>query len=256
MLRRNQWICALLVIAGLQTAACAPKTSAAAGEKPAKVEAIDGSTLKRVTLTQKASERLDLATTPIVEEQSVRMRRVGGEVVAAPGANGAAAAGDGSVWVRVNLTESDYSQMDSSQPTRVLPLTADDDEDADTALVAEADEGVADDAEEATGSKALYYAVRAKDHGLQVGDHLLIEFAVKGSADTHKVVPYSAVLYDVKGDAWVYTNPEGLMFVRAPIEIDYILGPMAYLVDGPAVGTAVVTNGVAELYGAETGVGK
>src|SRR5438046_3940890 len=34
-----------------------------------------------------------------------------------------------------------------------------------------------------------------------------------------KVVPTSAVLYDAKGKTWVYTNPEGLVFVRHAIRI-------------------------------------
>ena len=68
-----------------------------------------------------------------------------------------------------------------------------------------------------------------------------------------KVVPTSAVLYDAKGKTWVYTNPEGLVFVRHAIRIDYIDGDRAVLSDGPASGTAVVTVGAAELLGTEYG---
>ena len=71
-----------------------------------------------------------------------------------------------------------------------------------------------------------------------------------------QVVPYAAVLYDAKGDTWVYTNPNPLTFVRHPIHIDYIEGDLAVLSDGPAAGTAVVLVGAAELFGAETGIGK
>ena len=42
---------------------------------------------------------------------------------------------------------------------------------------------------------------------------------------------------------------------RAPITVDRVDGETAYLVKGPAVGTAVVTVGAPELYGAEYGVG-
>ena len=71
-----------------------------------------------------------------------------------------------------------------------------------------------------------------------------------------KVVPYGAVLYDTKGNTFVYTNPEPLTFVRAPIVVDYIEGDRAVLVDGPPSGTAVVIVGAAELVGIEFGVGK
>ena len=73
---------------------------------------------------------------------------------------------------------------------------------------------------------------------------------------SRQVVPYAAVLYDAKGDTWVYTNPNPLTFVRHPIHIDYIEGDLAVLSDGPAAGTAVVLVGAAELFGAETGIGK
>ena len=72
-----------------------------------------------------------------------------------------------------------------------------------------------------------------------------------GVTTLRKVVPYSAVLYDVDGGAFVYTSPEPLTFVRAPINVDYIKGDVAVLSDGPSFGTAVVTVGSAELFGAE-----
>jgi hypothetical protein len=71
-----------------------------------------------------------------------------------------------------------------------------------------------------------------------------------------KVVPYAAVLYDARGNTWVYTTPNPLTFVRHVIHIDYIEGDLAVLSDGPPSGTEVVIVGAAELFGAETGIGK
>ena len=68
--------------------------------------------------------------------------------------------------------------------------------------------------------------------------------------------PYAALLYDVKGKTWVYTNPSPLVYVRAPVVVDSIKGPNALLKEGPPEGTVVVVVGVAELYGAESGIGK
>lgn len=70
-----------------------------------------------------------------------------------------------------------------------------------------------------------------------------------------KVVPYGSVLYDAHGDTWVYTNPEPLVFVRHAIHVDYISGDRAVLSQGPPRGTAVVTVGAAELFGAEFEIG-
>lgn len=76
------------------------------------------------------------------------------------------------------------------------------------------------------------------------------------SALRRLVVPYASIIYDLNGETWVYTSPEPLAFVRHPIIVDYIEGETVYLISGPVVGTDVVTVGVAEIYGVETGVGK
>lgn len=64
-------------------------------------------------------------------------------------------------------------------------------------------------------------------------------------------VPYAAILYDSAGKTWVYTNPEPLVYVRAPITVERINTDIAQLTDGPPAGTTVVTTGAAELFGAE-----
>lgn len=69
-------------------------------------------------------------------------------------------------------------------------------------------------------------------------------------------VPYAAIIYDIEGNTWVYTNPEPLIFVRAPIEIEYIEGDIAVLSQSLDSEWTVVTVGVSELYGTETGVSK
>ena len=69
------------------------------------------------------------------------------------------------------------------------------------------------------------------------------------------VVPYSAILYVAKGDAFVYTSPQPRTFIRHPVNIDYIEGEQAVLKDGPPPGTQVVSVGVAELFGTEFEVG-
>ena len=78
--------------------------------------------------------------------------------------------------------------------------------------------------------------------------------AGKGSgAGRATVVPYGAVYYDVHGRTWVYTNPKPLVFVRDRVTIDRIDGDRVLLSEGPTLGTAVATVGVAELVGTEFG---
>lgn len=249
MAKRQYWVAALLMVASLQLSGCAAKPPTASTEKPSHVDPIEGSKLKKVTLTEKAIMRLDVQTTPLLEEQVTRKRKVGGEVVATMGS----APANGNLWVRVNMTDGDISQIDNSQPIRVLLI---DGGSGDAGVEAEIDENGTDESDEAGSAKAVYYALRDKGHALQPGQRTLVELVLKSDSKTRKVVPYSAIIYDVKGDTWVYTNPEPLVFVRAPVQVDYIAGQTAYLTDGPATGVKIVINGTAELYGAETGVGK
>ena len=81
------------------------------------------------------------------------------------------------------------------------------------------------------------------------------EAMVKRSTSPRRVVPYSSLIYDQKGQTWVYTNPQPRTFVREKIDVDYIEGDIVVLNDGPPTGTVVASVAVAELYGAEFKVG-
>ena len=67
----NKWIViAALAIAGLLLTACQKDHGAHHAEHPAEVEAIPGSDLKKVTLTERAVERLALKTEKVREDKS------------------------------------------------------------------------------------------------------------------------------------------------------------------------------------------
>ncbi len=100
----------------------------------------------------------------------------------------------------------------------------------------------------------LHYAVAGTGHGLVPGQRVSVELNRVGADKPQKIVPYSSVLYDVRGNTWVYINPKPLVFVRHAITVDFIEGDNAVLTDGPAIGTKVVSVGAPELYGAETGI--
>ncbi len=73
---------------------------------------------------------------------------------------------------------------------------------------------------------------------------------------TYLVIPYSTILYDLTGGVWIYVNPAPLTYHREQVVVETIEGDSVYLIEGPPVGTMVVTTGAPELYGADTGVGK
>jgi hypothetical protein len=105
---------------------------------------------------------------------------------------------------------------------------------------------------EGTDLSKLTLTERAVERiGLELGD--VTEQQIDGA--TKLVVPFGAVFYDANGQPWVYTNTEGLSYVRAPLTIERIEGDIAVLSAGPAVGTRIVSVGAALLFGAEFGVG-
>jgi len=75
------------------------------------------------------------------------------------------------------------------------------------------------------------------------------------AGESRSFVPYSSIIYDPQGGTWVYTSPKPRTFVRQKIIVDRIDGDWVLLSEGPAVGTAVASVGVAELYGTEFEVG-
>jgi len=85
-------------------------------------------------------------------------------------------------------------------------------------------------------------------------ERLDIQTSTVADAGPETMVPYAAVFYTADGATWAYANPDPLTYMRVPIVVDRINGDRAYLSDGPASGTDVVTQGLAELYGTETGV--
>jgi hypothetical protein len=146
--------------------------------------------------------------------------------------------------VRVPLSRSDQNQIVRGQGSKVLPLIPD----------TMASSTPAQPAEVTGDSGALFYVV---DNATPVtaGQRVRVEVPIVGGGPQRKVLPYSSVIYDLKGEAWAYTSPAPLTFVRDRIAIDFIDGDNAVLSQGPAIGTAVVTTGAAELFGTEQGVG-
>lgn len=113
---------------------------------------------------------------------------------------------------------------------------------------------------EATGPATVYEVEGTELSRIELtadaAKRLGIETAAVTPSGQGTAVPYSAVFYSATGEAWVYTSPEPLSFVRAPIVVASIEGDRAFLSEGPAPGAKVATVGVAELFGAESGLGQ
>lgn len=236
-----------IMIVALGLSACSSEP-ANEKEEPAVLEP-QGDGRNLVILTEKAAERLDIQTEPVREEQILMTRTVGGEVAGAEESSG--------TLVLVNLSVEDIAMLDAGTPARILTL--DDPEDRDNGeggFAAELDELPGLDDVEDNGFASLTYVINDSDHGLIEGQRLSVELFLRGSDKPQLVVPHSALIYDIYGETWVYITTEPLKFLRFPVVVDYIKNDLVVLTEGPPIGTEVVTVGVPELHGTDTGVGK
>ena len=76
MKRNNKWIVAILVLAVLQFWACQKEDGSHQFEPPSVVEEIEGSDFNRVTLTERAMERIGIQTTAVIEVNDSSPRKV------------------------------------------------------------------------------------------------------------------------------------------------------------------------------------
>lgn len=76
------------------------------------------------------------------------------------------------------------------------------------------------------------------------------------SAKAGLVVPKAALLHDAYGGTWVYVARDPQVYARVRVVVTDIIGNLAILSVGPPVHARIVTDGAAELFGVEFGVGK
>jgi hypothetical protein len=268
MQSRDYWIAAALIGFVLAPA------GVEAGEPlnpPAMVTPIEGSKLSEVTLTPEAAARLGIQITEVRGMDIVRKRMVSGRVLETSSTGETAkedptlspdapeqittAAGPSSAGGRLQVQVEPIGELDRTagrRPARVVPITGALSGDG---WVAEPSAtptlGAVEDA-----SRPLSYDLILDAPGAVSPGRVLVELALSDGGKVHKVVPYASLLYDIKGDTWIYTSPRTLVFVRHPVQVNYIDNEWAVLTEGPPAGTAVVSVGVAELYGTEFKIGK
>jgi len=236
------WVTIVLVFTGLLVAACGGVSNSTTKIEAATLEPVDGTDVSRVVLTSEAAERLGIETTPVRIEEVVRKHQFGAEVVSRP----PGAPMGPALWIRVALSESESESVDRNRPASVFPLS-DDAQDGLPGLTMQAEaSGIGD------SNGGLYYTVPGAP-SLTPGTPVLVELELAGSK--RLIVPYGSVIYDPQGRTWAYIKTEPLVFIRHRINIDYIDGDEAFLIDGPPAGTEVVTVGAGELSGFENGIG-
>jgi hypothetical protein len=269
---------AALSLAPATAYAADPGKPGAAGKSPeVKLENVPGSTVPRVILSARAAQRLGIETGKVVEEAVARKQMVSGVIISPleklperPAAGGFGGGGfggfgqtavkparavakavppaNGGVWVHLTLSPGEWDRLAKNKPARLLPLAT---RDKLAKEVLAQPTGIEPFEDMKRSTLSLYYLVPGKEHGLTLDSRMRVELQVAGSDEKQKVVPYASVYYDAKGAPWVYVNGTPLTFQRQRIGVERIVGDLAVLSEGPAVGTPIVTVGAAMLYGAE-----
>jgi hypothetical protein len=212
--------------------------------EPAKVEKVTGTDLNKITLEQHAAERLGIETAVVAWTMIERKRTVAAEVVADDDAHGAKPAMQAAeICLRV-LPIWNAAEVSTDQSAKVFPASS-----RDTFATQSAEpykpQGVT--------KGALYYLIKNGPEVLKPPHRVLMELSNKGLRVAP--IPLSAMFYDAKGGTWVYESPAPLIYVRRAIRVAYVDDQIAYLADGPADKTAIVTVGAQLLQGVEFKVG-
>lgn len=155
------------------------------------------------------------------------------------------------VWLRVPVYVGELSSIARGQSVQVRPL------DADTIAPARTARPVAapPTADPVSETADLYFELNNSDGNLRPGQRLSVTLNTRGATEG-LAVPWSAVLYDIHGGAWVYEQTAPHQFTRRRVEVNRVVGALAALTRGPALGAQIVTTGAAELFGTEFGAGK
>lgn len=201
-----------------------------------------------------------LGSAPLASDVAVMLRApydgVVRDVMASAGQSVASAApivevvATDTLRVRVPVYSGDRATVDASAPARVRTLGArDSDEGREATPIA--GPPVAD----ALGATVdLFYDLANTDGAFIPGERVSVALTLRTRGEAW-VVPWSSVLHDARGGAWVYISPSTHDYTRRRVEVERVAGDLAVLSRGLAPGAVVVDTGAAELMGFESGVG-
>jgi RND family efflux transporter MFP subunit len=152
------------------------------------------------------------------------------------------------VWIRVPLPVGDVDAIDRTRAAQVGKLSA-----APGARQSAAKPVAAPpSANPLAATVDVFYELPNLDGNLIPGQRLGVSVPLNDASES-LTVPWSAVVYDIHGGTWVYEQVGPHRYTRRRVVVSYTSGADAVLASGPSAGAKVVTAGVQELFGAETG---
>ncbi len=104
-----------------------------------------------------------------------------------------------------------------------------------------------------TNSTYLYYTVENTNSTLHPAQRMSVKLTTQNEAVSALTLPWSAVVVDIYGGNWVYTQQSNNSYERQRVFLHHVNGNQAVISEGPPEGTKIVVNGALELFGVETG---
>lgn len=154
-----------------------------------------------------------------------------------------------SLWVRVPIYAGQVHEMDLESPAIMRELSESADQISVQPITAPPT------ADPLAASIDLYYRLDNSSGQFHPGERVTVHVPMKGESES-LVVPNGAILRDIHGVAWVYVRSDEREYRRERVNVRFSTEDLTVLADGPPVGTDVVTDGAAELFGTEFGAGK
>ena len=158
------------------------------------------------------------------------------------------------VWVRVAVYAGDVTEVDDERPAKVGRLSGRTGGGAAQALEAKP-VPAPPSADPRISTVDLFYELDNEKGQVNPGQRVGVTVPLRGDEES-LVVPWSAVVYDATGGAWVYEKLREHAYARRRVSLRHVVNGDAVLDAGPAAGTQVVTQGVAEMFGNEMGFAK
>ncbi len=154
------------------------------------------------------------------------------------------------LWIRVPVFVDLLSAVRTNEPARLVSLSGD-----GLSAVTATPVAAPPTADVMSSSADLYYQVDNRELGLRPGQRVGVEVPMSAT-EQGLIVPVGAILYDIYGNTGVYAEPGARQYERRRVALRFVDGDDAVLQSGPLIGTRVVVDGAAELFGTEFGAGK
>jgi len=152
-------------------------------------------------------------------------------------------------WVRVAIYSGEASLLDAKGAASIRPL-------ASTGSGTSAKRIAGPPTANAIANTLDWYYELPALTPLRAGERIAVEIPTIESQSESLAIPFQSVLHDIYGGQWVYEQTAEHTYARRRIQVTRLAGAEAILASGPPVGSKIVTDGAAELFGTEFMTGK